>query len=73
MPCPAGPRTAPCSAKPVDGRLFFAGEATSPHFFSTAHGAYESGVRAASELASSIGLGLETSDWRGVSKTNGAS
>ena len=26
-------------AAPVDGRLFFAGEATSPHFFSTAHGA----------------------------------
>src|SRR3954452_17883844 len=48
-------------AEPVDGRLFFAGEATSPHFFSTAHGAYESGVRAASELASSIGLDLETS------------
>jgi monoamine oxidase len=47
-------------AEPVDARLFFAGEATSPHFFSTAHGAYESGVRAASELASSIGLDLET-------------
>ena len=26
-------------AAPVDGRLFFAGEATSPNFFSTAHGA----------------------------------
>ncbi len=34
----------------VDGRLFFAGEATSPNFFSTAHGAYESGVRAAREV-----------------------
>ena len=32
-------------AAPVDGRLFFAGEATSPNFFSTAHGAgkWESG------------------------------
>ncbi len=37
-------------AEPVDQRLFFAGEATSPHFFSTAHGAHESGVRAAKEL-----------------------
>jgi monoamine oxidase len=37
-------------AAPVDGRLFFAGEATSPHFFSTAHGAHDSGERAAREL-----------------------
>jgi monoamine oxidase len=36
-------------AAPVDGRLFFAGEATSPHFFSTAHGAHDSGERAAKE------------------------
>ncbi len=34
-------------AAPVDGRLFFAGEATSPGFFSTAHGAYQSGIAAA--------------------------
>jgi monoamine oxidase len=34
-------------AAPVDDRLFFAGEATSPNFFSTAHGAYLSGVAAA--------------------------
>jgi len=37
-------------AAPVDGRLFFAGEATSPNFFSTAHGAHDSGVRAAREV-----------------------
>src|SRR5580692_10694406 len=37
-------------AAPVDGRLFFAGEATSPHFFSTAHGAHDSGERAAREV-----------------------
>jgi monoamine oxidase len=36
-------------AAPIDGRLFFAGEATSPHFFSTAHGARDSGERAARE------------------------
>ena len=36
-------------AAPVDGRLFFAGEATSPEFFSTAHGARDSGERAAGE------------------------
>ena len=36
-------------ALPVDDRLFFAGEATSPHFFSTAHGAHETGVRATAE------------------------
>ncbi|WP_334357105.1 MULTISPECIES: flavin monoamine oxidase family protein [unclassified Bradyrhizobium] len=37
-------------AAPVDGRLFFAGEATSPEFFSTAHGARDSGERAAGEV-----------------------
>jgi monoamine oxidase len=37
-------------AAPVDGRLFFAGEATSPQFFSTAHGAHDSGERAAREV-----------------------
>ena len=42
-------------AAPVDGRLFFAGEATHPSFFSTAHGAWESGVRAAEEALAAIG------------------
>jgi monoamine oxidase len=40
-------------AAPVDGRLFFAGEATSPNFFSTAHGARDSGERAADEVLAS--------------------
>jgi len=34
-------------ATPVDDRLFFAGEACSLNFFSTAHGAYETGTAAA--------------------------
>ncbi|MFX5987689.1 FAD-dependent oxidoreductase, partial [Acinetobacter baumannii] len=34
-------------AAPGDDRLFCAGEATSPNFFTTAHGAQETGVRAA--------------------------
>ena len=37
-------------AAPVNGRLFFAGEATSSNFFSTAHGARDSGERAAMEV-----------------------
>jgi monoamine oxidase len=41
-------------AAPVDGRLYFAGEATSPHFFSTAHGARDSGERAAREVLASM-------------------
>jgi monoamine oxidase len=44
-------------AAPVDDRLFFAGEATSPSFFSTAHGARDSGERAAKELMDSRGKG----------------
>ena len=34
-------------AEPVDGRIHFAGEACHPFDFSTAHGAYETGVSAA--------------------------
>ena len=41
-------------AAPVDGRLFFAGEATSPNFFSTAHGARDSGERAAGEVLTTV-------------------
>jgi monoamine oxidase len=41
-------------AAPVDGRLFFAGEATSPGFFSTAHGARDSGERAAEEVLAAL-------------------
>ena len=41
-------------AAPVDGRLFFAGEATSPNFFSTAHGARDSGDRAAEEVLAAL-------------------
>ncbi|MBL8161000.1 MAG: FAD-dependent oxidoreductase [Anaerolineae bacterium] len=37
-------------AKPLDGRLFFAGEASEKDYFSTAHGAYLSGLRAAREI-----------------------
>jgi monoamine oxidase len=37
-------------AAPVDGRLFFAGEATSIDAYSTAHGAHLSGLRAADEV-----------------------
>jgi monoamine oxidase len=42
-------------AAPVDNRLFFAGEATSPNFFSTAHGAYISGVAAAEAALTILG------------------
>lgn len=42
-------------AAPVDGRLFFAGEATSPSFFTTAHGAKDSGERAAKEVLAFLG------------------
>jgi monoamine oxidase len=42
-------------AEPVDDRLFFAGEATCPNFFSTAHGAYISGIVAAEAALASLG------------------
>lgn len=50
LPGKADCRTA--LAAPVDGRLFFAGEACSTHDFSTAHGAYLSGITAADQVLS---------------------
>jgi monoamine oxidase len=41
-------------AQPFDNRIFFAGEATSAGDFSTAHGAHDSGVRAADEVAAAL-------------------
>jgi monoamine oxidase len=44
-------------AAPVGDRLFFAGEACSPEFFSTAHGAYLTGIDAARSLLASVPVG----------------
>jgi monoamine oxidase len=52
LPGHAGDRSV--LAAPVDERLFFAGEATSPNFFSTAHGARDSGERAAREVLAAL-------------------
>jgi monoamine oxidase len=41
--------------KPVGERLFFAGEATSPEYFSTCHGAWLTGAAAAEQAASVAG------------------
>jgi monoamine oxidase len=41
-------------ARPFEQRLFFAGEATNPRDFSTAHGAHDSGVRAAEEVIAGL-------------------
>lgn len=42
-------------ALPFKERLFFAGEATHPFNFTTAHGAHDSGLRAADEAMAAIG------------------
>jgi monoamine oxidase len=44
-------------AAPATNRLFFAGEATHTTDFSTAHGAYESGIRAADQALNSLRKG----------------
>lgn len=41
-------------ARPFEARLFFAGEATNTFDFSTAHGAHDSGVRAAEEVLAAL-------------------
>lgn len=40
--------------QPFDGRIFFAGEATHASDFSTVHGAFDSGVRAAAEASAAL-------------------
>jgi monoamine oxidase len=53
----AGGTTRRALAEPLDGTLFFAGEAThSEGEFATAHGAVDSGVRAAGEVLASLGI-----------------
>ncbi len=37
-------------AKPIDNKLFFAGEATSPYYYGSVHAAYITGYRAAQEI-----------------------
>jgi monoamine oxidase len=54
LPGHAGAR-AILAAPAADGRILFAGEATSPHFFSTAHGAFEEGTRAAEAMVVALG------------------
>jgi monoamine oxidase len=44
-------------AAAVGDRLFFAGEACSPEFFSTAHGAYMTGIDAARQVLASLRIG----------------
>ncbi|GAB5467854.1 MAG: NAD(P)/FAD-dependent oxidoreductase [Rhodospirillales bacterium] len=41
-------------AEPLDGRLFFAGEASHPEHSSTCHGAYMTGLRAADEVLGAV-------------------
>lgn len=41
-------------ARPIEDRVFFAGEATSADGFSTAHGAYNSGLTAAATIARAL-------------------
>jgi monoamine oxidase len=41
-------------ARSFDDKIFFAGEATHPFDFSTAHGAHDSGVRAAEEAIAAL-------------------
>lgn len=54
-------------ATPIDGKLFFAGEAVSLDFFSTAHGAHLTGIAAAEAVAAAgvgdprLGVGVQES------------
>lgn len=62
-------------ARPFDDRLFFAGEATHPFDFTTAHGAHDSGQRAADEVMAAlrdrIGLGRRGPHAAAASRASG--
>lgn len=60
LPGHAGARA--CLARPFDDRVFFAGEATHPFDFTTAHGAHDSGVRAADEALAAITRSTDSHD-----------
>ena len=46
--------------RPIKGRIFFAGEACSPHAFSTAHGAHDTGVEAAEAVLRELGFSQDS-------------
>ena len=54
MPCRERPTAAAALAAPVENRLFFAGEACSRADFSTAHGAYLTGIAAAEQAIAAL-------------------
>lgn len=60
--CPVGytPELRQQLAAPLQGRLYFAGEATELRHFSTAHGAYLSGLRAAKEIGAEPVIGVHS-------------
>ena len=41
-------------AEPLDGRVFFAGEATIPRAYATVHGAHLSGIEAATAILAGV-------------------
>lgn len=47
-------------AEPIDDRIYFAGEATSPEFMDTVHGAYISGVQAVCAVAKQKKMKIDT-------------
>ncbi len=49
---PGRSQARPVLAEPIDGRLFFAGEATIPSAYATVHGAHLSGIEAARAILS---------------------
>ena len=51
---PGSPDARAALARPVSPRLCFAGEACSPRDFSTAHGAWETGIAAADQIATAL-------------------
>ena len=48
--------------RPIEDRIFVAGEATSPNFYGTCHGAWMEGDRAALEAITALGLDPRLSD-----------
>lgn len=52
--------------RPIEDRIFIAGEATSPGFYGTCHGAWMEGERAAVEAITALGIDPRLSDLEGV-------
>jgi len=69
MPVGSSGRDYEVMSEPIQNRIFFAGEATIPEYFGSAHGAFISGKRAAKLILQSLNPSLSPRESTSISPT----